>query len=96
MSESDEDVRGEPRPLSVLLPVACCASSAAAVIDSIRSSSGRRDKRSRLIQTDGRIDPNACAAFTLWNGLACVRCGILTLNDGWIDKKKYILKSASF
>lgn len=40
MLESEEEVCGEPRPLSVLLPVVWGASSAAAVIDMIRSSSG--------------------------------------------------------
>lgn len=45
--ESDEEVRGEPRPLSVLLLVTCGASSAAAVIDMIRSSSGVEYKYSQ-------------------------------------------------
>lgn len=58
MLESDEEVLGEPLPLSVLLLVACGVSSAAAVIDMIRSSSGKKDKCSQFIQTDRRIDPN--------------------------------------
>lgn len=58
MLESDEKVLGEPLPLSVLLLVAWGVSSAAAVIDMIRSSSGKKDKCSQFIQTDRRIDPN--------------------------------------
>lgn len=42
MLESEEEVGGEPRPLSVLLQVFWGASPAAAVIDMIRSSSGRK------------------------------------------------------
>lgn len=43
MLESEEEVCGEPRPLSVLLLVVWGAFPAAAVIDLIRSSSGRKN-----------------------------------------------------
>lgn len=87
--ESDE-VLGEPRPLSVLLLVAWAASSAAAVIDMIRSSSGEEEKRSQFTQTDRqsdrRVDLNVCAAFTLRLHKAFAYRSILMLYDSWIAK----------
>lgn len=51
MLESEEEVGGEPRPLSVLLPVFGGVSPVAAVIDMIRSSSGRKRNADRCLET---------------------------------------------
>lgn len=60
MLESEEEVGGEPRPLSVLLPVVWGASPAAAVIDMIRSSSGEKANVATVAQsqTDDSIAAN--------------------------------------
>lgn len=74
MWESDEEVLGEPRPLSVLLLVTCAASSAAAVMDMIRSSSGMEDKYPR----SDRRKNHAASTLTHFTSFGLLDCVIVS------------------